>query len=139
MASEVSIRSSLQIVSGNFRYQSQPTAFIGSVSVARGPTPGLVSISTTGESVSLSELITPGYCRIQNLDATNYVEWGILVSATFYPLGEILAGESYVFRFSRNLGEAETVPGTGTTGPVNTLYLRSNTASCDVVVEAFEA
>jgi hypothetical protein len=68
-----------------------------------------------------------------NLDSTNYVEVGVLVGATFYPMLELLPGETYVVRLSRNLQY-------GPTGTAHTqdLHLRANTASVKVLVEAFE-
>lgn len=139
MANEIQVRSSLQVNNGNLRYQSQPTAFTATQNGgAKGPTPGMLSVSTTGTDVDLSQLSTPGVCRIMNLDDTNYIEWGIHDGSLFHPIGEALPGESYVIRFSRNLGEEESVPGTGTTAVLNAFYLRANTGTCQVLVEAFE-
>lgn len=63
-------------------------------------------------------------CQLTNLDPTNFVEYGVQVAGTFYPVGELQPGETYVVRLSRNLG---------------TLYLRANTASVEVQVLAFSA
>jgi len=106
-----------------------------------GPTPGQITCTTTGTNVDLSVLATPGLCRIQNLDGTNFVTVGIWDPETevFYPLLELLAGESYALRLSRDLAW-EFATGTGTIGPeTNTLRIKADTASCDVLVEAFEA
>jgi hypothetical protein len=56
----------------------------------------------------------------------------------FYPLIELLPGESYVFRLSRNIQEQYAGTGTGTTAPDNRLRIKANGASCVVLVEAFE-
>lgn len=134
MSDEAQIRSSLQINKGNLRYSSQPTAFRADVSGTNGPTPGAIAVATTGTNVSFAALTTPGLCRLMNLDSTNYVTWGIYDGAFFFPLGEILPGESYVIRLSRILGSES--PGTGTG---NSLRMVANTAACNVAVEAFEA
>ena len=138
MADEAQIRSSLQITKGKLEYRSNPTAFTADVSVADGPTPGTIAVSTAGVDVDLSQLSTPGFCRVMNLDSTNFVSLGIWDGATFYPLLELLPGESFVMRIARDLGEEYGV-GTGTTGAaVNTMRLKANTDSCNVTVEAFE-
>ena len=140
MADEASIRASLQIISGKLEYRSQPTVFTADVAGAKGPVPGALAASTAGTDVDFGELTTPNLCRIMNLDATNFIEYGIWdpEGSTFYPLGELLAGEFTVLRLSRNLQE-EYGTGTGTTGAnTNRLRLKADTAACNVLVEAFE-
>jgi len=147
MSNEATIRSSLAIrkESGDLvtiQYSGQPTAFLGDVTGTKGPVPGAVACSTAGTDIDLSELTTPGYCRIMNQDPTNYVTVGIYdpETTTFYPMLELLPGETYVMRLSRNLAwEYGTAAGTGTTGPeTNRLRIKAHTASCNVLVEAFE-
>lgn len=131
---EVTIRNSLSIDAGNLEYSSKPTNFTGSISSVnpKGPVPGALDVTTSGTDVDLSELTTPGYCRIMNLDATNYVTFGIWDGSDFHPLGEILPGETYPIRLSRSIGLGV---GTG----YENLRLVADTATCIVVVEAFEA
>ena len=140
MANEASVKCGLTVKKGNIDYAGKPTSFNADVTGTIGPAPGAFTASLAGTSVDLSEFTTPGLCRVQNIDATNYVTWGIWdpESELFYPLGEILAGESYVIRLSRLLsGELGT--GAGTVGAnTNTFMFKSNTAACVVLVEAFE-
>ncbi len=139
------IRSSLQIqkTSGTVTtidYASKPTAFDITVTGTKGPVPGAITVTTAGVDVDFSELTTPGYCRLFNHDATNFYEYGIWdpEGNTFYPLGEVGPGESYVLKLSRNLQE-EFGTGTGTSGAnTNRLRLKADTASVEAVVEAFE-
>ena len=146
MANEAKISSSLQITKADgtitlIAYKSSPTAFSGTVTGTKGPAPGAIAVPVAGVDVNFSELVTPAYCRIMNQDATNFVEYGIWdpEGATFYPLGEVLPGESYTLRLSRNLQE-EFGTGTGTTGAdTNRLRIKADTAACNVLVEAFEA
>lgn len=148
MANEARVGSSLIIrkVSGSatlIDYRSPgPGSFQVTVSGSKGPTPGALTVDVTGEDVGFTELTTPGLCVIKNLSADYHVEWGVHDGSLFHPVGEVLPGEVYVIRLSRNLGEEHTEPGTGTTGVVNSFYVRcggtgSNTAV--VSVEAFEA
>lgn len=141
MADEAVLRTSLAIRKGNVDYSSKPAGFSADVTGEKGPTPGAVAVTTYGTDISLSQLTTPGFVRLMNLDATNYVEYGIYYTAgnKFLPLGEIGPGESYVLKFSRNLFEDYAGTGTGTSADVNTFRIKANTASCNVLVEAFEA
>lgn len=140
MANEAIIRTSLQITKGNLEYRSQPTLFYADVAGTKGPVPGCIEVSTVGTNVDFGELTQPALCRIHNLDASNFVEYGVWdpEGSTFYPLGELLAGDTYVLRLSRNLQE-EYGTGTGTTGAdTNRLRFKADTAAVNVVVEAFE-
>lgn len=140
MANEATVRNNLRIRKGNLIYSSGNASFRANVSDDKGPTPGYLSVTTAGENVSFSELTTPGLVRIKNLDETNYVEYGIHDGSLFHPVGEILPGEEYIFRLSRNLGEELNVsPGTGSTAVVNTFFLQANGGTCGVIVDAFEA
>ncbi len=139
------IRSSLQIrkTSGTvvtIEYTSKPTAFDIIVAGTKGPVPGAITVTTAGVDVDFSELTTPGYCRLFNHDATNFYEYGIWdpEGNTFYPLGEVGPGESYVLKLSRNMQE-EFETGTGTSGAnTNRLRLKADTAPVEGLVEAFE-
>jgi len=142
MANEATINSYLQIKKGNLDYSSRPTSFKATVTTEAGPSPGQVTVTQAGVNIDLTEITVPGgFCRIQNIDSvtssTNYLEVGIWDGSSFYPLMELLQGESYVFRLARNLGEEFGV-GTGTTGAgINTLRLKAFSASMSAVVEAF--
>ncbi len=142
MTSEAQIHSSLQITKPNekLEYRSSPTAFKATVTGAKGPVPGALAITTAGVDIDFSELTQPALCRLQNLDTTNYVDYGIWdpEGGKFYPLGALLPGETYVIRLSPNLHE-EFGEGAGTTGAdTNRLRLKANTAACDCVVDALK-
>lgn len=140
MSNEATVRSSLNVKVGNLDYRSSPTSFRADVSAAKGPTPGIVSIPTTGIAVTFSQLTTPGICWVQNLDPTNYFEVGIKDPGTglFYPLLEYLPGEVWPLRLSRNLLEDYTNSGTGTSGDVNNFWFKANTAACLARIDGFE-
>lgn len=136
MANEARVSSLLAINAGNVQYSSLPSAFTADVTGRKGPVPGAFTATTAGVDVDLSELTTPGLYRVMNLDATNFVEIGIRDADGFLPFHEIMPGETYVGRFSRNL--LQEYIGTGTTGSIHHLHVKANTASCNVVLEAFE-
>lgn len=141
MALEATINSALIINSGNLVYHSQPNLFRADLSTPSGPSPGAIQTPTTGVVVDFEQLTTPGLARLMNLDSVNYVEYGVYDPATdvFYPLGEILPGETYVVRFSRNLRESYLGTGTSTSPPTKAFMLKSTGGTCTVLVEAFEA
>lgn len=134
------VSSSLQIISGNLNYRSNPTSFSPTVTGANGPTPGAVTIPLTGSDIVLSQLVAMGgLCRLMNLDKTNYVTVGIrdTVANKFYPLMELLPGETYVMRLSRKIPMTEA--GTGTfSGASEALHAKANVASAILLVEAFD-
>jgi hypothetical protein len=145
MANEITVQSSLRINKGKLSYQSLPQSFQADMAATtpNGPSPSAISASLIGTDVSFAQLTTPGMCRIMNLDSTNYVEVGAYDAGAgeFYPLFEILPGQSYVFRLSRWLGKemSGTLPGTGTVGGGVSLRIKATVAPCKVLVEAFEA
>lgn len=141
MAGEATIRSSLQIRKGNLQYSSLPSSFIADVAGVKGPVPGAIDVTSVGVDVDFSELASPSLCRLQNLDDTYYFEYGIWdpEGAIFYPLGEVLPGETYVIRLARYL-QAEYGTGSGTAlTDTNRLRLRTPSGgTAHAVVEAFE-
>lgn len=140
MANEATVTASLQINKGNLQYHSRPTTWRADVTGSKGPTPGAVTVPVTGVAIDFSELTTPGLCRVANTEGTggNYVTYGIHDGSLFHPLGELLPGESFPLRLSRDLGEEHSDVGTGTTGTVNQLYFKANGGPVNVLVEAFE-
>lgn len=119
MANEISLDIRFNLANGNSQYLYAPGTKRYTQAAVGGPTPGYVTIGTTEESVAFSELGTEGYCILQNLDSTNYVQWGF--STAVYG-GRLEAGEAAVFRLE----------------PSTTLYLKANTAACKVNILAFE-
>lgn len=143
MSNEASVQSGLTIRKGNLDYQSRPTTFRADVSAVGGPTPGMLLVTTAGVNVDLSQLSSPGLYRIQNLDPTNYIEYGPFDATAavheFIPLNEALPGESYVGRLSRFLGsEFGTASGTAATGSGTVLRIKAVGGTCAVLLEAFE-
>ncbi len=142
MSNEANIRCSLSVRGGNVQYNSLPAGFTADITNVRGPTPGLLLASLAGTNVDLSQLTQPGLCRIQNLDETNFVEYGMYdpdLGVTLY-LGEILPGESFILRLSRFLGsEMGTATGTSTVGSGGLLRIKAHTAACRILVECFDS
>lgn len=141
MANELVITAGLTANKGNLHYASQNNGFQADMSGTKGPSPGAISVSIEGTDVEFSQLTDPGWCRMINLDSTNYVEFGIWdpENSKFFPIGILRPGKVALFEISPNLQE-EFNTGTGTTGAnTNRLRLRANGAPCNVIVDAFES
>jgi hypothetical protein len=146
MSGEIRVMSSLQVVKNGMTYRSQPTTFGASMNSAfNGPTPGALTVTSSGVKVDLSQLTAMGgVCRIMNygsidpdFTSTAFVTVGIMTdTGAFVPIIELLSGETYVLRLSRHLQTGGT-SGTGTAG-FNNLWMYSEISTCRVVVEAFD-
>lgn len=140
MANEATVTSILSVFNTTTKIQftSAPGSFKADVTASFGPAPGAMTATVAGADVDLSMFTQPSLCRIMNLDTANYVTIGIWDGTTLFPLHELLAGESYVFRIPRAYDE-ERGTGTGTiTSDINTIRAKADTAACAIVFEAFE-
>lgn len=144
MSNEAVVRSSLGINKNNLHYStpSQQAGFSADVTGQAGPTPGLIIVPVGGVVVDLSKLATPGLYEIVNTEDVggNYFEYGVRdpVSNQFYVWGEVLPGESYIGRFSRNLQEYYAGTGTGTSAATNQVFLKATGGTVKAVLQAFE-
>ena len=142
---EATISGSLTIrkISGSIvtlDYQ-RAVSFTAAVAGTKGPMVGAFDVNTNFQLISLAEVGTPGLAWFKNQDPTNFVTYGMWDPDTskFYPLGELLPGESFPLRLSRSLGQ-ESGSGPGTSGATNnSLMFRADTATCNVLVEIFDA
>ena len=121
MANEIRISASISVDNGNLSFaQNYGTKSYDQTAVG-GPSPGMVEIGTTEESQAFSELTAPGWVTLQNLDTTNFVEWGF--STGVYG-GKLMPGDSAgPFRLNSS----------------TTLFLRADTAACRVIINALES
>lgn len=120
MADEIRISASMNVDNGNLSFaQNYGTKTYDQTNVG-GPSPGMVDVGIVEESTAFPELTSAGWVTMQNLDDTNYVEWGF--STGVYG-GRMLAGET-AGPFRLNTGA--------------TMFLKADTASCRVVINAME-
>jgi hypothetical protein len=142
MANEISVRSALQIKGSqnNLVYQSQPTSFMANQNAPGGPVPGQLLVGIGGINVNFSPLTQPSMGRIMNLDEINFITYGIYdsVRARFFPLHEVLPGETYPFRISRFLHEDYPATGTGSVVTTSFVHIRASQAPCQVLLEVFQ-
>ena len=120
-AQEITQNFTLKVMKGNLNFQKAvnvtPTLTAANPNVAGGTI--LVSTAPTGTLVSVGYVVTNGVAWFGNLSTNNFVELGVQVSGTFYPLVRLNAGESYPMRIAQGV----------------TPFLRADTAS--VVTEFY--
>ena len=77
MANEITAALSFGVVNGQFVFPTLSTGTnkFDQTSIGGGG-PGVLDIGTTEEVVTLTDIATPGFIFIKNLDATNYVQVG---------------------------------------------------------------
>lgn len=118
MADEGKINWTLTVAKGVGLSKQHTLSF--DVSAAAPAAAGLAQIIGTaagGEAINLGDVATNGVGYFKNTDSANYVEIGVQVGGTFYPVRRLLAGEAFPDRIA----------------PGAVLYARANTAS--VVLE----
>jgi hypothetical protein len=122
MANEITLFSGISAAKGNLNVQI-PLETISVDLAGNRFVRNVQNVGTTFEALVVNDVSTAGQARFKNLDATNYVELGVDVSGTFYPVVRIDAGK--------------------TAGPFRlstlTLHVRANTAAVNLECLVFEA
>lgn len=119
MADEISVTMGLRVVKDNFSFAPGTKTVRFDQTTAGGGNPGTVDIGTSEETIAFGD-ITPGWCQMTNLDATNYVEVGFSTGV-------------YGIRLLPDKGGALFYVNTGTT-----VYAKADTATCAVTIHAVD-
>lgn len=120
MAGEIKITSKLKLSNGNNEMKVVPSEHSFD-QTGDGSYNNISNIGTSEENIAtFGDISTEGWCYLRNLDATNYVQWGF--STGVYG-GRMEAGEP--------AGPFRAEPGL-------TIYLKANTAACNVQVVMLE-
>jgi len=118
MADEITVLIDASLDNGSVTNRFSPGSF--SIDQTNARSFDIVqTIGTTEEAISFTDFTGQGFVFLQNLDATNYVEFGLTASYT----GRLVAGDPPAF-FRLNTGA--------------TLYLKANSAACDVRIVAYD-
>jgi hypothetical protein len=112
MSNEITLSVRFDVSNGNYAPGSINLSNLQFTQATAGADERIQNIGTTEETLG-ETLTTTGWLFMRNLDAANYVEWG---PATNTYIGRIEAGEFAVFR----------------TVPAAVVYVKANTAACDV-------
>ena len=117
MANEISITTALRLTNGLLNVPSTQKTTQFDQTTARGGGPGSVDVATSETTVEFGDIV-PGFVEVVNLDATNYVDYGVVTGQ----LG---------FRLRANGGR-----GLFELGPSEALIMQANTAACKVQITA---
>lgn len=116
MANEITITANLSAVKGSLSVRKDSTLRVTMAGTASMD--NVQNIGTAYEQIVIpAEIATAGYAWVRNLDTTNYVEIGVVVAATFYPLMVLKAGEMSLVRFA-----------------TTTFYAKANTAAVNLEI-----
>jgi len=97
MSQEITSSLSLSIANGNLSFSRSISNKIDMAGTHFGEV--AQTIGTTEEALAINtDIATLGIALFRNLDATNYVTIGIVVSATYYPFARLKPGEAYPLR-----------------------------------------
>ncbi len=119
MADEITIVSEISLDNGNVDHEFRPDSILVDQASAKF-VDKILDIGTSEETISFDDISTKGWCCLQNLDSTNYVNWGFTTGDLH---GEMKAGE--------------------TAGPfrlksAGALIMQANSADCKVRFIAYE-
>lgn len=96
-------------IAGGLQYAAK--TFAGTISNNDSTNDSIKTVGTSEGTVTFTDITTNGWVLIENLDATNYVQWG--VATTVYS-GRVSFGMPALFQLE----------------PGKTLYVKANTAAC---------
>lgn len=121
MANEFRIQQSITLTKGYNKHTFAPTA-VTPTQTGSLVYDSVLAIGTTEETAgpNFGDVGTEGYCVIHNLDTTNYVQVGF--ATTVYGMRLEAGGPPAIFQLE----------------PGATLYLKANTAACNVRVIVYE-
>jgi hypothetical protein len=120
MASEITVTAGLQLANGNLKDTKSVSLKVNQTTAKNYVT--VQDVGTSHEAIAIpGDIATPGWAEFVNLDPTNYVEIGVVVSATFYPVAKLKAGEPAMFRIAGSV----------------TLYAKANAVACPVEVRVY--
>ena len=118
MANEISIAVRVYASSGSYSL-SVDKSILDDLSIL-GDAPGVVTVGTSEENINFGDVLCPGWCIIENLDTTNYVDIGP-DSTGMVEMIRVEAGKvAIVFLY-----------------PNVTLVAKANTAAVQLLVRAF--
>ncbi len=121
MADELKITINTRLVNGSFKDSFDP----GQISIdqaAVGAHRPIVIVGTSEEVIATGDVSTLGWCIMQNLDDTNYVEYGPESGGAMVGWGRMEPGEPAIFRLK----------------PGVTIRAKADTAACKVDVRIYE-
>lgn len=105
MANEITVFMKLSAVKGNLTVQPAQLSTTFTLNAAAPNVSGVTqSIGFAAhEAITLGDVATNGWAWFKNTDSTNFVQIGVDVGSTFYPLVRLNAGEAGCFRLAHGV------------------------------------
>ena len=121
MANEITVTARVRVSNGNYTFDKNLSK-TDDQTTAAGGNPGVVTIGTSEEDISFGDLTDPGVCILQNLDDTNWVEYGKKDGSGNMQAIGVLRAEGLPHLIELRNGA--------------TLRMKADTASCKVLILA---
>lgn len=128
MANEITLSLSGSVTNGQYA-DTIPSQTCKITQTTLGAETGVRIVPTTAQAIPLGSVTTPGISYFKNLDPTNFVDIGVFVSGTFYPLirlAPVATGSNGEFAALR-------------IDPGVTPYWKADTATCNVQMKVYQA
>lgn len=88
MANEISLIRSLSVVSGNYRDGVQSVTVTFDL-LAIEKFENIIPLTTAETDIVFTNVTTPKFCMLRNLDATNIIQWGPKSAGAMIEVGRI--------------------------------------------------
>jgi hypothetical protein len=123
MASEIAVNQRITATKGSItRTRNRSFNADWATATYAGTVQSIAAGGTAGVALAFTGVTTGGWAYFINNDTANYVEIGVQVAGTFYPLIKLLAGEMALLRLA-----------------VLTVYARANTSAVLLEYEALNS
>jgi hypothetical protein len=120
MANELRFTGGANLLNGNLNDSTPQQTLLVTQSLA-ALLSKVVNVTTSESDLTTSEVTTLGWAWLQNLDTTNYVQYGPKSGGAMVTVGRLKAGEWALLRLE----------------PGITIRWKANTAACQVLVKIF--
>ena len=121
MANEITFNFTGQLLNGTLKDLFQPSTLQVTQTTALADVQTATVLSASEGDIAFSSVTTNGYVIMQNIDGTNYVQYGPKTAGVMAPMGKLKAGEIGIFRMMTGV----------------TLRMQANTANCKVVIRHY--
>lgn len=102
MANEISLIRSVSVVSGNYRdgVQSVTVTFdLGAVEKSEN----IIPLTTSEVDLAFTNVTTPKFCMLRNLDSTNIIQWGPKSGGAMIEVGRISTLGEVIFEIGSSV------------------------------------
>lgn len=121
MANEITFNFSGQLANGSLKDLFQPSTLLITQTTALADVQTATVLSASEGDIAFASVTTNGYLIMQNLDSTNFVQYGPKSGGVMIATGKLKAGEIAIWRMMTGV----------------TLRMKADTANCKVMIRAY--